>query len=185
MNIMNKSGRLEIVIGPMFSGKSSELIRYIKQFRVINKKILILKPECDKRYDSNRIVSHDGIKEDCIVVNDLLELDEKQINNHDIIIIDEGQFFINLKVCVLNWVEKLNKNVIISGLDGDFQRNPIGEILDLIPYCDYYKKYTALCKLCNDGTPAIFSKRINGSSEQVLIGESDCYVAVCRYHYNN
>jgi thymidine kinase len=180
---MNKSGRLEIVIGPMFSGKSSELIRYIKQFRVINKKILILKPECDKRYDSNRIVSHDGIKEDCIVVNDLLELDEKQINNHDIIIIDEGQFFKSLKVMVLKWTEMFRKYVIVGGLDGDYQRNPIGEILDLIPYADKYHKFCALCKYCNDGTKAIFSKRISNFGDQILIGSDEYYVPVCRYHF--
>ena len=178
------SGKLELILGPMYSGKSTELIRRIRQFKVINKKILILKPSIDTRYHLNKIVSHDGENEDCYITDDLSKLDNTIITNHDIIVIDEGQFFINLKLNVLTWVEKLNKHVIISGLDGDFQRNPIGEILDLIPYCDYYKKYTALCKYCNDGTVGLFSKRIIDNSNQILIGSTE-YVPVCRYHYIN
>jgi thymidine kinase len=180
---MNISGKLELIIGPMFSGKSSELIKHVRLFKIINKKVLILKPILDTRYDANRIVSHNNEKEDCLVTDDLSAIDKDTISNYDIIIIDEGQFFKNLKTNVLCWIEELNKHIIIGGLDGDFQRNPIGEILDLIPYADSYTKYTALCKTCNNGTKAIFSKRICTSENQVLIGSTDSYIAVCRYHY--
>ena len=181
----NKSGYLELIIGPMFSGKSTELIKNVRLYRIINKNVLVLKPIIDTRYDSNRIVSHSNDKEDCMVTDDLLKITDEIINKHDIIIIDEGQFFLNLKISVLNWVEKLNKYVIIGGLDGDFERKPIGEILDLIPYSDKYTKHNALCKICLDGTCASFSKRICNNSSQILIGSDELYIPVCRFHYLN
>lgn len=181
----HKVGKLELYIGPMFSGKSTELIKNVRLNKVLNRKVLVIKPTIDIRYDSNRIVSHSGEKEDCVIVSDLVDIDDNTVLNHDIIIIDEGQFFKSLKVMCLKWTDEFNKHVIVGGLDGDFQRNPMGEILDLIPYADKYIKLCALCKYCNDGTKAIFSKRINIDTSQVLIGGSDIYVAVCRYHYLN
>jgi N-acetylneuraminate synthase len=88
------------------------------------------------------------------------------------------------KMCLL-WIETYYKHVIIGGLDGDYQRNPIGELLELIPYADKYQKLCALCKYCNDGTKAIFSKRIMNNQNQILIGGSELYVSVCRFHYLN
>jgi thymidine kinase len=182
---MVNTGKLELYIGPMFSGKSTELIKKVRLYKIINKKVLILKPNIDTRYDVNRIVSHNGEKEDCYVIDDLENMSLETIITYDIIIIDEGQFFKSLKKMCLLWVEKYNKHVIIGGLDGDFQRNPMGEILELIPYADKYQKLCALCKYCNDGTKAIFSKRIMNNQDQVLIGGADLYVSVCRYHYLN
>jgi thymidine kinase len=179
------AGKLELYLGPMFSGKSTELIKNVRLNKVINKKVLILKPNIDTRYDANRIVSHNGEKEDCQVTDDLKNISEKTILSYDVIIIDEGQFFKSLKKMCLLWVETLGKHVIVGGLDGDFQRNPMGEILDLIPYADKYTKLCALCKYCNDGTIAIFSKRIKNEASQVLIGGSDLYVSVCRKHFLN
>ncbi len=181
---MSKSGQLELIIGPMFSGKSTELIRNIRMLKVIDAKCIVIKPKIDTRYELNKIVSHNKDSESCIVINDLNEISDNMINDYQYLIIDEGQFLKNLKSKVLYWVEKLNKNVIIGGLDCDFQRNPIGEIIDLIPYSDICTKMTALCKLCNDGTLALFSHRIsNINKDQILIGANDSYVPVCRGHY--
>ena len=181
----HKAGKLELYIGPMFSGKSTELIKNVRLNKVLNRKVLVVKPAIDVRYDSNRIVSHSGEKEDCVTTNDLEDIKDNLILEHDIIIIDEGQFFKSLKKMCLKWVEEFNKYIIVGGLDGDFQRKPMGEILDLIPYADKYIKLCALCKYCGDGTKAIFSKRISSENSQVLIGGNDIYVSVCRYHYNN
>jgi thymidine kinase len=181
---MSKSGTLELIIGPMFSGKSSELIKKIRILKIINSSYIIIKPIIDNRYDKNHIVTHNKESEECIIVDDLKSINDSQINNYNTIFIDEGQFLKNLKNVVLYWVEELNKNVIISGLDGDFQRNPIGEILDLIPYADKYKKLSALCTKCKDGTFAIFSHRLaNNTNDQVLIGSTDLYEPLCRNHY--
>jgi len=180
---MNNTGILELILGPMFSGKSTELIKNVRLNKIISRKVLVLKPLIDIRYDSNRIVSHNNDKEDCIVTDDLINIDDKFIESYDVIIIDEGQFFKSLKLMVLKWTEIFKKYVIVGGLDSDYQRNPIGEILELIPYADKYEKYCALCKYCNDGTKAIFTKRILTDNNQILIGGDDMYVSVCRNHY--
>ena len=100
---------------------------------------------------------------------------------YNTIFIDEAQFFEDLKKNVLYFVEKKHINVVIVGLDGDYNRNKFGEILDLIPYCDTCTKITALCKECNDGTPAIFTHRLNANDKQVEVGND--YISLCRAHY--
>lgn len=178
-------GKLDLIIGPMFSGKSTELIRHIRMLKVINASYVVIKPRMDTRYSSdNKIVSHNQDSEGCIVADDLNEISDETIRDTNYLIVDEGQFLQNLKSKVLYWVESLGKNVIVGGLDGDFQRNPIGEILQLIPYADSYTKKTALCKVCNDGTAALFSHRMsNVNKDQICIGSTESYIPVCREHY--
>jgi len=182
--LSNGNGKLELIIGPMFSGKSTELITHIRMIKVIDAKYLVIKPKIDNRYESDKIVSHNKETEKCIVVDDLDDIKDNLIKEYTYILIDEVQFIKNLKKNVLHWVEKLKKNVIIAGLDGDFKRNPIGEIIDLIPYCDICHKKKSLCKVCNNGTIALFSHRIlNKNDNQILIGSTDSYLPVCRKHY--
>lgn len=178
------TGKLELIIGPMFSGKSTELIRHIRMLKVINAAYMVIKPKMDTRYDANKIVSHNQDSEICIVTDDLEDISDESLNNIPYLIIDEGQFLRNLKSKVLYWVETLGKNVIVGGLDGDFRRNPIGEILQLVPYADTYSKKTALCKMCNDGTPALFSHRAsNENKDQICLGSTEIYMPLCRGHY--
>lgn len=179
--------KLEIIIGPMFAGKSTELIRRIRQLAVLNKKYISIKPKIDNRYYDKQIVSHNNDKIYCScydTIEDLIKdlINNNTFNNIDTIFIEEGQFFPDLKKGVLKLVEELNCNVVIVGLDGDSNRNKFGQILDLIPYCDSCVKISALCKRCNDGTPAIFSHRNNDSIKQIEVGVAD-YEALCRKHY--
>ena len=177
---------LDIIMGPMFAGKSCELIKRIRLLKILKKKYLVIKPMLDTRYDEQMIVSHNFDKEDCIVLSNLEDIFNYELNDINSIFIDEAQFFNNLKNSVLKLIEELNINVIITGLDGDSNRNKFGEILDLIPYCNSCIKYNAACVLCLDGTQAPFTFRIknkNISNEQVLIGASDKYMSVCRKHY--
>jgi len=167
----------------MFSGKSSELIRKIRLAKTINKTVLVIKPFIDIRYDNAKIVSHAFESEICETVEKLETLDDK-INNYNLIVIDEGQFFPDLKKYVLKWVEINMKDVIVGGLDGDFKREPIGQILDLIPYANKCCKLNSLCKMCNDGTEANFTHRISSNNkEQVLVGGIELYMPLCRKHY--
>jgi thymidine kinase len=175
---------IELIIGPMFSGKSSELIRRIRQMKVINYKYIVIKPKIDFRYEINKIVTHNKEYEDCIIIDNLNDISDDDIKPYNSIIIDEGQFISNLKNKVIYWCEKLEKNIIVGGLDGDYQRKPLGEILDLIPYATKYKKLSALCKNCNDGTHAIFTHRIINNNNQILIGSEDKYIPLCRKCYN-
>ena len=173
---------LELIIGPMFSGKSTELIRKIRLAKIIDKKVIVIKPIIDIRYKNNKIVSHSFESEECESIQLLAEMDQK-INNYDLIVVDEGQFFSDLKEFVLKWVDVNKKDVIVGGLDGGHKRNKIGDILELIPYSDSCVKIKSLCKKCNDGTHAIFTHRMNDNQAQVEIGGAETYIPLCRKHY--
>jgi len=177
------SSKLELIIGPMFSGKSTELIRRARLFTIINKKVLVIKPNIDNRYSENKIVSHSFESVQCITLNNLNELNN--IQSYQVIIIDEGQFFNDLKNTIIEWLDKYNLYIIIGGLDGDFEKNPIGQILSLIPHADICQKINSLCTICNDGTPAAFTYRKNQSKDIILIGGNDSYIPVCKKHNNN
>jgi thymidine kinase len=101
-----------------------------------------------------------------------------KLRNSDVILINEGQFFEDLYDVVLDMLNN-NKKIYICGLDGDFQRNKFGQILDLIPLCDKVTKLTSLCSICKNGIPGIFSMRLTTEKQQTLVG-SDNYVPVCR-----
>lgn len=182
---------LEVILGPMFSGKSTELIRRVRICKSINRKILVIKPQIDNRYVSNKVCSHDKVSEDCLVLSDLSELfliekNLKSLIDSSIIFIEEGQFFKDLVTYVMKLVEDFNKDVVIIGLDGDYNRKPFGEILNLIPYANKITKLNSMCKACNDGTlaPFTFLKKSNsGIKNQILVGGSDLYIPVCRKHY--
>ncbi len=175
---------LELIIGPMFSGKSTELIRRIRLLKTINKKVLVIKPDIDNRYTKdNKIVSHNFESCECISVSTLSELSLEYVNDYDTIVIDEGQFIPDLKKCVVYWLNNSNLNIIIGSLDGDSNKNPIGEVLELIPYANECHKYSSLCTICNDGTKAPFTKRLVKSGEQILVGGKESYIPVCSKHY--
>ena len=178
---------LELIIGPMFSGKSTELIRKIRLLKTINKKVLVIKPKIDNRYtEDNKIISHNFESCECISLNTLSDISLWDIvDKYDTVVIDEGQFFPDLKKCVLHWLNTSTLTIIIGSLDGDYNRNPIGEVLELIPYADECTKLTSLCSICNDGTKAPFTKRIANSNEQILVGGKESYIPVCSTHYHN
>ena len=175
--------RIDIIVGPMFAGKSSHLIKQIRLLKVLDKKYIVIKPLIDNRYSSTNIVSHNMDKEPCLTLDIIENIFNHNLDDIHTIFIDEAQFFNNLKNTVLTLVENRGINVFIVGLDGDFNRNKFGEILDLIPYADTCTKIHSLCKICKDGTPGIFSKRINNCKDQTQIGASDSYISVCRQHY--
>ncbi len=179
---------LDIIIGPMFAGKSCELIRRIRLLKVLKKEYIVIKPKIDNRYDnlydSNMIVSHNFDKEHCIVLEKLDYIFNTDLVNIDTIFIDEGQFFDDLVNVVKILVEQHNINVVITGLDGDSNRNKFGHILDLIPFCNTCTKINASCIICLDGTHAPFSyRKKNHNQEQILIGSGDTYMSLCRKHY--
>jgi thymidine kinase len=179
----NKHGTLKLVLGPMFSGKTTELIRDIRLLKIIQKTALVIKPLIDNRYSNDMIASHNLEKEKSVCSSNLETLDIL-VKEYDTVIIDEGHFFPDLKKYVLKWVNEYGIHIIVGGLDGDYKREPIGQILELIPHCDNFMKFNSLCKMCNDGTPAIFTHRKIASQEQVLVGGSETYEPLCRTHYN-
>jgi thymidine kinase len=179
------AGRLELILGPMFSGKSAELIRIINRYECIKKNILTITHTIDNRYGNGVISSHNRIQKKSISVENLFTiLETDEYKESEIIIVEEGQFFQDLKKFVVRAIDIDNKHVIVAGLSGDFRREPFGQILELIPLAEQITKLSAFCKLCNDGTPGDFTKRIEkDSTEQTLVGNDNYYLAVCRKHY--
>lgn len=184
-----KVGKLELIIGPMFSGKSSELYRMGKTRLAVlddESKILLINSAKDsERYDNkNVITTHDKHSIKAVMVVNLLEILQTKIyDNAEVILIDEGQFFDDLIMFVSTACDIHHKHIIIAGLDGDYKQNKFGQILDLIPHADTVTKVSALCKICKDGvTAAPFTCRITNEKGQSVVGAGDKYIAVCRVH---
>jgi thymidine kinase len=182
------SNGLTLIIGPMFSGKSTQLIQYIRKYNTLNYEMIVVKPDIDSRYKQDEICTHNLESEKCCVIgidelNGIQEM--KNYKETKLIIIEEGQFFTNLYEIVKRMIDEDNKIVVISGLNGDSNRENFGEIHKLIPLADKIEFLSALCKKCNDGTPAIFSKKITEDNKKISVGGSNKYEAVCRKHYLN
>ena len=185
----NKNGYLELIIGPMYSGKTSKLIEIYKQCIFCNIPVCIINHSIDTRYHETMLSTHDHKMIPCILSSNICENWSNPLNEHyndlneaDVILINEGQFFTNLKNVVMDMVDKENKIVYICGLDGDFQRNKFGDLLELIPYCDKVTKLNSLCSQCRNGKKGIFSCRLTNETTQVVIG-SDNYKPLCRSCY--
>lgn len=188
---VNNNGYLEVIIGPMFSGKTSRLIDIYKKYSICNIPVLVVNYSEDTRYNSSSVMTtHDNKTLDCahcLKLSDMLETKPEVFQNRDessAILINEGQFFPDLYEMVNEFVHMYRKHVYVCGLDGDYKRQKFGQILDLVPLCDSIYKITALCVHCRDGTAAIFSHRIcNKTTEQKQIGAADTYIPVCRKCY--
>jgi thymidine kinase len=181
------NGTLEIICGPMFSGKSTYLIQAIKLFSKYN--LLVIKSSLDIRYNTNAITTHNNESFDCIVTNSLEDIENNyNIKEYDYIIIDEAQFINDLDIYVSKWVEIYKKKVIIGGLNCDYNRNPIGKIINLFPIADNIIILKANCKLCDSSVTnnAIYSHLIDNKNvnSNILIGGNDKYMSLCRTHYN-
>ena len=178
-------GCIEIICGPMFSGKTEELIRRLKRSIIAKKKILVFKPKIDNRYSDDCIVTHNNNSIESISVKNgsekiILKLSE----NINTIGIDEVQFFNNKMVSICIELAKQGKRVIVSGLDKDFKGHPFGIMPDLLCAAEHVSKLNAICNKC--GNYAYFTKRISNDKNQVLLGELDIYEANCRdCFYNN
>ena len=179
------SGYLEIILGPMFSGKTTKILDIYKQCKFCNIPVSIINHSSDTRYHDTMISSHDQLFAPCfqtVLLNDLWKTNVA-IRSSDVILINEGQFFGDL-YNVVNDMLKHKKKVYICGLDGDFERKKFGQILDLIPMCDKVTKLTSLCSKCKDGTTAIFSTRLTCETDQTVVGSSN-YIPTCRKCYDN
>lgn len=176
---------LEVVVGPMFSGKSSYALSYVRRQRAIGKLVLIIKPKIDNRYSlENVMVTHDNERLSCVVWDTRDMLCSFTDFNYDCYVIEEAQFFQGLKhFCEI--LLKHSKNILVVGLDGCAKQNKFGEILDIIPLCSSVKKLNALCFLCKDGTLAPYTKSNKIPECQIDVGGAEKYVAVCLRHLTN
>lgn len=184
----NETGHLTILMGCMFAQKTTELLRRIRRYRSIGYKVLVVNYSADVRYGANRVASHDGEFNTAISASYMSEIDViVKTNEHNVVVVDEAQFFPDLFDYVTQWTDKLPISIIIAGLDGDSERRPFGDILRLIPYADEVERLSALCSLCRDETPAHFSKYLKDASDKqentVAVGAQESYIPVCRRHF--
>jgi len=171
---------LDVVIGPMFSGKSSYVLSVVSRYSVLGVPVLVITHESDHRYGQGLVATHDGRSAPCIHARDL---DKVDIAPYKVVIVDEAQFFTHL-VPFVEWaVDTHRKHVYLVGLDGDSNRRKFGEILDCIPLADRVLRLTAFCRQCGDGTPGLFSYRRHYHDQQVLVGGSNQYETLCRNCY--
>jgi thymidine kinase len=176
-------GEIQVIFGPMFSGKSTELLRRIRRFKVRNDSCVLLKTK-DERYinDNDKVVTHDEFNYlEALSCDFLFEKIDRALG-YDVIGIDEGQFFsdiIEFSECMAN----MGKIVIIACLDSDFRREPFGKICEMIAKAEKVTKLTSICHYCKED--ASFSARISRETAIKVIGGRDKYRPVCRACYYN
>lgn len=191
-------GRIELIIGPMFSGKTSELIKRIRKFSFGKnaKKTIILKWGSDYRNDEkkNTLKTHDGHEVNCYRVPNQLTVNgkiipsisfSKLLKECDVIGIDEGHFFpeIDDLVTFCEFLSnEMDKIVIVTALNGDFRRKPFMEVLKLIPKCESVIKLNAVCTDCSSAEAAFTRKKVQ-DNQIIDVGGSEKYESVCRKCY--
>lgn len=189
INNNNENGYLDIKIGPMFSGKSTTLLKETRLLDELELEYIIINHINDERYGKNVVSTHNKEQKECISLKDITNLLEEDNKYNKLykkvryIFIEEAQFFEDLKEFIIRAVDIDKKIVYVYGLDGSSNRKMFNPIYDIIPLSDNIKKLKALCKRCKDGTPAIFTKRKINKGGEILVGTSDIYEAVCRKCY--
>ena len=177
MNTESGEGKIELIIGPMFSGKSTRLIEQMRKYVYKAKKTIMVKYYADQRYsEKSEVVTHDLIKYDSINCK-LLRNSFETLKQYDVIGIDEGQFFADL-VEVCEELALMGKIILIAALNGDFRMEPFPVIQRIISKADKIKLLKAYCFNCHKD--AKFSLRIVQSNETVLIGAGEAYKPACR-----
>ncbi len=168
---------LKVIIGPMWSGKTSEVINIYKYNSIAQISTLIVNFEEDKRYHDTNLSSHDKVMLPCSRYKTLAPI-LNRVDDYKCFIIDEAQFFPDLYSIVESLLDA-GKIVYVCGLDSDFRMKKFGNILDIIPLADEVLKKQALCAICRNGKKASFSKRLSEETTQKLIGVEN-YLPVCR-----
>ena len=178
-----RGGWLEVVCGPMFSGKSEEMIRRLRRAEIASRRVVIFKPRIDDRYGVSDVVSHAGARMRALAVSSVPELVARS-EGFDVVGIDEVQFFEPAIVTAALDLADRGARVVAAGLDQDFRRLPFGPMPELLAHAEFVDKLQAVCHRC--GGPATTTQRLlDGrpapySGETVLVGASEQYEARCR-----
>ncbi|MGH9816981.1 MAG: thymidine kinase [Candidatus Acidiferrales bacterium] len=171
-------GWIEVIVGPMFSGKSEELIRRLRRAEFARQRVQIFKPVIDQRYSNSDIVSHSGleIRSDCVrAASDVMEKVEPRT---EVVGIDEAQFLGEGIVEACEKLADMGKRVIVAGLDTDFLGRPFEPMPRLLAVAEEITKLLAICVRC--GNPAVHTQRLVASEELIVVGASGMYEARCR-----
>ena len=178
-------GRMEVITGPMFSGKSEELIRRLKRARIARQRVACFKPDIDLRYHRTSIASHGSQTHEAATVATTQHLKAElfpTLDKIDVVGIDEVQFFDEAIIPLAVELIHLGKRVIMAGLDTTFAAEPFGPVPALMAIADEVTKLSAVCMTC--GAPAIHTQRLGASQELVVVGAAGLYEARCRAHFH-
>jgi thymidine kinase len=166
----------------MFSGKSEELIRRVTRSKIARVPVQVFKPQLDNRFSDREVVSHSDWKVEALPVKNSTELVRAVSDRTAVIGIDEGQFFDDDLVDVVDNLAATGKQVIVAGLDTDYLRRPFEPIPSLCDRAEYVTKVLAVCHRC--GGPALYTQRIVQSDDLVVLGSEGSYEARCRMCYD-
>lgn len=180
-------GRLEVITGPMFCGKTDELLRRLRRAIIAQQKIQVFKPGFDIRYSNEKVTSHAGNEFDAYPIESTTEISAHLLGEVTLVAIDEAQFFDEEIIPVVQDLVDRGLRVIVAGLDMDFRGVPFGQIPMLLAQAEYVDKLHAICMVCGeeatrtqrlvDGEPAHFDDPI------IIVGASEMYEARCRAHH--
>jgi len=185
MYLNQKDGWIEVISGPMFAGKTEELLRRVKRLEYARKNIVVFKPIIDNRYSDNEVVSHNNTRTKSVNITMASEIFNHIDANTDVVAIDEVQFLDEEAVDICEFLANKGVRVIASGLDRDFRGEPFGFMPRLLSIAEYVTKLTAICVKC--GIPATRTQRmVNGRPARyddpiVMIGAEESYEARCRH----
>jgi thymidine kinase len=185
MEVINKLGWIEVICGPMFAGKSEELIRRVKRLEYAKKKVLVFKPSIDNRYSENEVVSHSQLKTKSIAIKHSKDILKYIGPDSYAVAIDEVQFLDDDVLELASSLASKGLRVILAGLDTDFRGEPFMVIGKLVTVAEYVAKLTAICVVC--GAPATKTQRIiNGqpahySDPIIQVGAFESYEPRCRH----
>jgi thymidine kinase len=176
--ITGNVGWIEVICGPMFSGKSEELIRRLRRSMIARKRVEVFKPLLDDRYSEEEIVSHADSRMKSVVVKDAAAIMNYIDWRTEVVGVDEGNFMGAGLVEVAQQLADSGKQVIIAGLDTDYMGRPFAPIPDLLAHAESITKTLAICVRC--GNPAKHTQRLRGSDDLIVVGAAEMYEARCR-----
>jgi len=177
-----RAGRIEVITGSMFSGKSEELIRRVRRAQIARQQVQLFKPRMDDRFGSDEIVSHSDMKMPSEVVENARQIEGSLKPDTEVVGIDEGQFFDQSLVEVATRLADRGVRVIVAGLDQDFMGRPFEPMPQLMAVAEYVTKTLAICMTC--GAPANRSQRLVAKTDRVVVGGAQQYEARCRHCFD-
>ncbi len=171
-------GWIEVICGPMFSGKTEELLRRTERARLARQAVLLFKPRVDNRYDAVKVVSHGGLNADAVPVSAAGEILDRLAPDTAVVGVDEVQFFDATVVAVAESLAGRGVRVIVAGLDQDWRGHPFGPVPALLAVAEYVTKLHAVCARC--GRPGTRSQRLVATEGQLFVGGAADYEPRCR-----
>jgi len=179
------SGVVEVVCGPMFSGKTEELIRRVRRSQIARQKTQIFKPSIDDRYHKTNVVSHSSLSIEAQPVKSSMDILNQLYDSTRVVAIDEVQFFDEFIVPVIKKLARRGIRVICAGLDQDYKGQAFGPMPELLCMADRVDKIQAICTVCGVSASKTYRKNSDECDDQVLVGESDLYEARCSAHWDS